>query len=404
MFLDFFLKLKEEGLPVSTKEYLSLLEALEKGLANYNLDDFYYLCRTIMIKNEQYLDRFDILFGKYFNGAKIFDELSVKEIPKDWLEKEMDRLFSEEEKAMIEAMGGLDKLMERLEKLMEEQKEKHQGGNKWIGTGGTSPFGHGGFNPEGVRIGGSGGQRSAVKVWEKRNFKDYASDKELNTRNIKMALRRLRVFAREGRLEELDLDTTIQKTCKNAGWLDIEMVPSRKNRVKVLMFFDVGGSMDPHIEVCEQLFSSAKSEFKHLEYFYFHNCIYESVWRDNSLRWSDRIPTFDILHKYNSDYRVVIVGDATMSPYEITAKGGSVEHYNDEAGITWLQRIKDKYPYTVWINPTLEQYWDGVYSLEMVKEFFNDRMFPMTLDGLNNAMKTLKGKKTPKRARQAFNN
>lgn len=394
MFLDFFLMLRKEGIPTTTKEYLDLLAVLEKNMI-HTVDDFYYLCRSVLIKHEQFLDRFDVLFGKYFNGAKIFSDISEKEIPEDWLKKEFDRLFSDEEKALIEAMGGLDKLMDRLKQLMEEQKEKHAGGNKWIGTGGTSPFGHGGYNPEGIRIGGKGGQGTAVKVWEKRNFKDYAGDVELNTRNIKMALRRLRIFAREGVPEEIDINTTIQKTSKNGGYLDIEMIPSRKNKVKVLLFFDIGGSMDPHVEVCEQLFSSAKSEFKHLEYFYFHNCIYESVWRNNAMRWDEKIPTLDILHKYNSDYRVIIVGDATMSPYEITTIGGSIEHYNDEAGATWIKRLTDKYPYLVWINPTVKDYWEGTYSLEIVQELVQNRMYPMTLEGLTEAMQVLRGKKTP---------
>ncbi len=394
MFLDFFLMLRKEGIPATTKEYLDLLAVLEKNMI-HTVDDFYYLCRSVLIKHEQYLDRFDVLFGKYFNGAKIFSDISEKEIPEDWLKKEFERLFSEEEKALIEAMGGLDKLMDRLKQLMEEQKEKHAGGNKWIGTGGTSPFGHGGYNPEGIRIGGKGGQGTAVKVWEKRNFKDYSGDVELNTRNIKMALRRLRIFAREGVPEEIDINTTIQKTSKNGGYLDIEMIPSRKNKVKVLLFFDIGGSMDPHVEVCEQLFSSAKSEFKHLEYFYFHNCIYESVWRNNAMRWDEKIPTLDLLHKYNSDYRVIIVGDATMSPYEITTIGGSIEHYNDEAGATWIKRLTDKYPYLVWINPTVKDYWEGTYSLEMIKDLVQNRMYPMTLEGLTEAMQVLRGKKIP---------
>ena len=393
MFLDFFLLLKKEGLPVSIKEYLDLLEALDKKAIAYSLDDFYYLCKTVLNKNEIYSDRFDILFGQYFKGVSFIDEIDISEIPKEWLQKELDRIFSLEEKALIEKLGGLDALMKRFEELLEQQKEKHQGGNTWIGTGGTSPFGHGGYNPEGFRIGGSGGQMSAVKVWEKRAFKNYASDIELNTRNIKMAMKRLRILTREGLEEELDLEGTIDKTCRNAGYLDIEMQASKKNRVKVILLMDSGGSMDPNIELVSQLFSAARSEFKHLEYYYFHNCIYESVWKDNQLRWSDRIPTFEILHKYNSDYRVIIVGDATMSPHEITSSGGSVEHYNDESGATWLQRFKDHFPYIIWLNPTNEYYWKSIYSLNWLKEFFGGNMFPMTLDGLANAMKTLKGKK-----------
>ncbi|HNF48008.1 MAG TPA: VWA domain-containing protein [Chitinophagales bacterium] len=392
MFLDFFLLLKEEGLPVSIGEYLNLLEALNKRVTAYNIDDFYFLSKTILVKHEQFLDRYDILFGQFFNGIKS-DKLNEKEIPEDWLKKEMERLLSDEEKAMIEKMGGLGKLMERLKQLMEEQKEKHQGGNKWIGTGGTSPFGHGGYNPEGIRIGGSGGQRSAIKVWEKREFQNYAADVELNTRNIKLALKRLRTLTREGIDEELNLPVTIDKTCRNAGYLDIAMQPSKKNRVKVLLFFDVGGSMDPYVEICEQLFSAAKTEFKHLEFFYFHNCLYESIWKDNIMRFNDRIPTFEVLHKFNPDYRVIIVGDATMSPYELTAKGGSVEHYNDEEGAVWVSRFVERYPNLVWLNPSNEYYWDGVPSIRILKEVVKDRMFPLTLDGLTKAMKTLKGKK-----------
>lgn len=390
--------LRKEGIPTTTKEYLDLLAVLDKNII-HSVDDFYYLCRSVLIKHEQFLDRFDVLFGKYFNGSKLFSDLAEKEIPEDWMKKEFDRLFSEEEKKAIEAMGGLEKMMERLKQLMEEQKEKHEGGSKWIGTGGTSPFGHGGYNPEGVRIGGKGGQGTAVKVWEKREFKDYAGDVELNTRNIKMALRRLRIFAREGKLEEIDINTTIHKTSKNGGYLDIEMIPTRKNKVKVLIFFDIGGSMDPHVEVCEQLFSSAKTEFKHLEYFYFHNFIYESVWRNNSMRWDEKIPTLDILHKYNNDYRVIIVGDATMSPYEITTVGGSIEHYNDESGATWMKRLTDKFPYLVWINPTIKDYWKGTYSLELTQELIHNRMYPMTLEGLTEAMQVLKGKKIPSKAK-----
>lgn len=393
MFLDFFFLLRSEGIPVSMQEYLHLLEAMSKKVVTYSVEDFYYLCRTVWVKNEQYLDRFDLLFSKYFHGVQGSQNIALDDIPKDWLEKQMERLLTEEEKAMIEKMGGLEALMKRVQELMEEQKERHQGGSKWIGTGGTSPFGHGGYNPEGIRIGGSGGQKSAIKVWDKRSFRDYADDLELNTRNIKMALRRLRILTREGREEELDLDNTIQYTCKNAGWLDIHMRPSKKNRSKVLLFFDVGGSMDPHVELCSQLFSAAKSEFKHLEFYYFHNCIYESVWKNNMLRWNEKIPTFDIFHKFNNDYRVIIVGDATMSPYEITHTGGSVEHYNDESGLVWLQRIKEKYPYTVWLNPTNEYYWQGISSLKIIQDIFPERMFPMTLEGLAASMKVLRGKK-----------
>lgn len=392
MFLDFFLLLREEGLPVTITEYLHLLEALNEKVVEYNVDDFYYLSRTALVKNEQFLDRYDILFAQYFNGIQL-EDLSDTKIEEDWIKKEIDRLFSDEEKKMIEKMGGLDKLMERFKELLEKQKERHQGGNTWIGTGGTSPFGNGGYNPEGIRIGGSGGGKSAIKVWEKRDFQNYASDVELNTRNIKMALRRLRILTREGIEDELDLHTTIEKTCKNAGYLDIEMQASKKNKVKILLFFDVGGSMDPYIDICEQLFSAAKTEFKHLEFFYFHNCIYESVWKNNELRHQDRIPTFEILHKYNSDYRIIFVGDATMSPYEITANGGSVEHFNDESGATWLNRFVEKYKNIVWLNPSNEYFWDDIPSIQIIKQIFKDRMYALTLDGISNAMKTLKKNK-----------
>lgn len=393
MFLDFFLLLRREGIPVSIQEYLALLEALKKGVANYSVEDFYALCKTVLIKHEQYLDRFDLLFGHYFKGVQFVSEAAQKEIPEDWLRKELDRMFTEEEKKLIEAYGGLEEVMKRLEELLKEQKERHQGGNTWIGTGGTSAFGHGGYNPQGVRIGGSGGQKSAIKIWEKRQFRDYADDLELNTRNIKMALRRLRILTRDGIQDELDLHTTIDNTCRNAGYIDIAMQASKKNKVKVLLFFDVGGSMDPHIELCSQLFSAAKAEFKHLEFYYFHNCIYESVWKNNSLRWEDKIPTLDVLHKYNGDYKVIIVGDATMSPYELTHAGGSIEHYNDESGISWLRKLKEHFPYTVWINPSAEAYWQGTKSIQIIQEIFPERMFPMTMEGLSRAMKELKGKK-----------
>lgn len=393
MFLDFFLHLREEGLPVSITEYLHVLEALQKRVVEYSIDDFYYLTRTALIKNEQFLDRFDILFAEYFNGISIDDALAEANIDEKWIETVINRLFSKEEMEMIEKMGGLDKLMERFKELLEQQKERHQGGNTWIGTMGTSPFGNGGYNPEGFRIGGDGGGKSAIKIWEKRDFRNYASDIELNTRNLKMALRRLRILTREGIEDELDLETTIEKTCKNAGYLDIEMQASKKNRAKVLLFFDVGGSMDPYIEICEQLFSAAKSEFKHLEFFYFHNCIYESVWKNNELRHQDRIPTFEILHKFNADYRVIFVGDATMSPYEITADGGSIEHYNNESGAKWLMRFTEKYRNIVWLNPSNEYFWDGVESLQIIKHIFKDRMYALTLDGITEAMKTLKKNK-----------
>jgi uncharacterized protein len=389
MFLDFFLLLKKEGLPVSIKEYLLLLEAVSKGVANYSVDDFYYLCKTILVKHEQFLDRFDMLFAHHFKGVQYISQMLEKDIPKDWLENELNRLFTEEEKKLIEAMGGLEALMKRLEELLEQQKERHQGGNTWIGTGGTSPFGNSGFNPEGVRIGGSGGQKSAVKIWEKRQFRDYADDLELNTRNMKMALRRLRILTREGLQEELDLDSTIQKTCKNAGYIDIAMQASKKNRVKVLLFFDVGGSMDPFVELCSQLFSAAKSEFKHLEFFYFHNCVYDFMWKNNRRRYSEKFPTWDVIRKYNKDYKLIFVGDATMSPYEILQPGGSVEYNNEEPGAEWLQRLTNAFPRCAWINPEPQGVWQYRQSIAIVQQLMNQRMFPLTLAGLEGAMRLL---------------
>lgn len=392
MFLHFFLLLKEHGLPVSIREYLDLLAVLEKGVGEMRVDDFYAISRTTLIKHEKYLDRFDMLFGNYFKGMELIPDETFKDIPEDWLRKNMERFFTKEEMEAIEAMGGLDKLMERFKELMEEQQERHEGGNKWIGTGGTSPFGANGYNPEGFRIGQAGSRnRSAVKVWDKRDFRNLDDNVELNTRNMKMALRRLRKFTREGIQEELDLDTTIRKTANNAGILDLELVASKKNRVKVLLLLDVGGSMDDHISQCSQLFSAAKHEFKHLEFFYFHNCLYESVWKDNNRR-EKRIPTFELLNKYNRDYKVIFVGDASMSPYEIVYQGGSIEHWNDEPGIVWLNRIKAQFPDMVWLNPIGKDWWGYTQSIKMIQEFTEDRMFPLTVSGLTDAMKSLKGK------------
>ena len=394
MFLDFFLLLKNDGLPVTIKEYLTLLEALDKEVVAYSVDDFYYLCRSVLIKHEQYLDRFDRLFGFYFKGIETIDSEEFLKIPEEWLRRSMQRVLTDEEKALIKAMGGLDKLFERLRELMKEQKKRHEGGNKWIGTGGTSPFGAYGYNPEGIRIGQDEGRnRKAVKVWDKREFKNLDDGVELETRNMKMALKRLRVLTREGIDEEIDLDETIKKTSKNAGMLELEMVPVKKNRVKVLLFLDVGGSMDDHIEVCARLFSAAKYEFKHLEYFYFHNCLYEKVWKDNTRRWEEVIPTFEVLHKYNSDYKVIIVGDASMSPYELLYKNGSVEHNNDEPGFVWLDRLKNQYPDIVWLNPVPVEDWRYVETVQMLKKFMEGRMFPLTLSGLLKAVKALKDKK-----------
>ncbi len=394
MFLDFFLLLKNDGIPVTIKEYLTLLEALDEGIAEYSVDDFYYLSRTSLIKHEHHLDRFDLLFGYYFEGVEKIDTEEFMKIPEDWLRKSFVNALTDEEKELIKGMGGLDKLLERLKELMKEQKKRHQGGNKWIGTGGTSPFGAYGYNPEGIRIGQDESRhRRAVKVWDKREFKDLDDGVELQTRNMKMALRRLRILTREGTSEELDLDKTIDKTSRNAGYLEIEMVPAKKNNVKVLLFLDIGGSMDDHIELCSRLFSAAKYEFKHLEYYYFHNCLYEFVWKNNKRRWQEAIPTFEVFNKYNSDYKVIIVGDASMSPYELLYQNGSVEHNNDEAGFVWLDRLKSRYPDIVWLNPVPVPQWKYTESIGMVKQFMNDRMFPLTLSGLQKAIRALKDKK-----------
>jgi len=393
MFLDFFLLLKNDGLPVTIKEYLTFLEVLDKDLVDYSVDDFYYLSRSSLIKHEQNLDRFDQLFGLFFQGIERIDNEEFMKIPKGWLTKDFENQLTEEEKAMIKAMG-LDDLFKRLKELMKKQKGKHQGGNKWIGTGGTSPYGAYGYNPAGIRIGQDGSRhRRAVKVWDKREFMDLDDSVELKTRNMKMALRRLRVLTREGLNEELDLNKTIEKTSKNAGYLDIEMVPEKKNNVKVLLFLDIGGSMDDHIELCSRLFSAAKYEFKHLDHFYIHNCLYEFVWKNNVRRWQEAIPTYEVLHKYNSDYKVIVVGDASMSPWELMYPNGSVEHNNEEAGFTWLDRLKAQYPDFIWLNPVPVDDWKYTESIVMLREFFNDRMFPLTLDGLSKAVRALKDRK-----------
>lgn len=394
MFMDFFLYLRHSGMPVSIKEYLTLLDALDTGIVERGVDDFYYLCRSAFVKHEQNLDRFDRLFGQYFKGIEHIDDAEFMKIPDEWLRKTMEGSLTEEEKAQIKAMGGLDKLIERLKQLMKEQKKRHQGGGKWIGTGGTSPFGAYGYNPEGIRIGQHESRhRRAVKVWDKREFKDLDDSVELQTRNMKMALRKLRVLTREGATEELDVDKTIEKTSRNAGFLDLEMVPYRKNNVKVLIFFDIGGSMDDHIELCSQLFSAARYEFKHLEYYYFHNCIYEAVWKNSERRWQETVPTFDVLNKYNGDYKVIIVGDASMSPYELIYANGSVEHNNSEAGFTWLERLKNKYPSTVWLNPVPREEWEDTQTIGMLRDFTGDRMFPLTIGGITRAVRALQDNK-----------
>ena len=391
MFLDFFLLLKNDGFPVTLKEYLTFLEALDRDVIGYDTTDFYYLARCVMVKDERHLDRFDRLFAAYFQGAQLSDTEQVMQIPLEWLRKNFESALSEEDRKFIRSMGGLSELMERLREIFEKQKKRHQGGNRWIGTGGTSPYGAYGYNPAGVRIGQDGGrQRRAVKVWDKREFRDLDDSVELNVRNMKMALRKLRVLTREGVGEELDLEGTIDRTSKNAGLLDLEFVPSRKNNVKVLMFFDVGGSMEDHVELCSRLFSAARHEFKHLEFYYFHNCIYEAVWKDNARRFSERIPTFSLLNKYNGDYRCIIVGDASMSPWELVYPNGSVEHNNDEPGLMWLNRIKAKYPFTVWLNPVPPDEWKWTESIGMLNDFYEGNMFSLTLSGIKDAIAALK--------------
>ncbi|MBT8146323.1 MAG: VWA domain-containing protein [Gammaproteobacteria bacterium] len=387
MLINFFMTLRSERLPVTLTELFSLLECLERNLAFADVDEFYYLSRLCMVKDEKNFDKFDRAFSRYFENVEQLDELSQYQIPEHWLQKQFESSLSEEEKARIEALGGFEKLMEEFRKRMEEQKKRHQGGNKWIGTGGTSPFGAHGYNPEGIRIGQdeSRNQR-AVKVWDRRNFRDLDDSVELGTRNLKLALRRLRKFARTGAAEELDMDDTISSTARNAGLLDIKMVPERHNAVKVLLFFDVGGSMDPHIKVCEELFSAARTEFKHLKYFYFHNFLYDSVWTKSRRRMAETTSTWDILHKYSADYKVIFVGDATMAPYEITHAGGSIEHYNEEAGAVWMQRLHETFEHLVWLNPTPKDFWQHSYSIDIVRQLVEDRMYPLTVKGLEEAM------------------
>jgi uncharacterized protein with von Willebrand factor type A (vWA) domain len=387
MLINFFYTLRAAKLPVSVKEYLTLLEALKEGVIGPSVDDFYYLSRLTLVKDEAHFDKFDRAFGAYFKGVELLTDFG-KEIPLDWLQKVLEKELSPEQKAAIETMGW-DELMETLKKRLEEQKERHEGGNKWIGTGGTSPFGHGGYNPQGIRIGGPGRNKSAVKVWDQRAFQDYDDTRELGTRNIKVALRRLRRFAREGSELELDLDDTIHSTAANAGLLDIKMVPERHNKVKVLLMMDVGGTMDEHIHRVEELFSAAKSEFKHLEFYYFHNCVYDFMWKNNRRRYAEKSPTWDIIRKYNKDWRLIFVGDATMSPYEILQPGGSVEYNNEEPGAEWLQRLTNAFPKYAWINPEPQGVWQYRQSISIVQQLMQQRMFPLTLQGLEGAMRLL---------------
>ncbi len=389
MFVQFFHELKSASIPVSLREYLSLLEALDADVIERRVNDFYYLSRSALVKDERNLDKFDQVFGHVFKGLENLAEGQIAEIPEDWLKTLTEKYLTDEEKEKIESLGGWEKIMEELKKRLEEQKERHEGGSKWIGTGGTSPFGSDGYNPEGVRIGqDKGKQGRAVKVWDKREYKNLDDSVELGTRNIKVALRRLRRFAREGNPDMLDLDDTIKSTAEH-GYLDIKMIPERRNNVKVLVFFDIGGSMDSHIRLCEELFSAARTEFKNMEYFYFHNCLYEGVWKDNRRRHTEKMSTWDVLHTFPSDYKVIFVGDASMSPYEISYAGGSVEHWNEEPGGLWLQRVTEIYENAVWLNPIAERYWEHTPSLQMIKQIFNDRMFALTLEGLDGAMREL---------------
>lgn len=391
MLIDFFLSMRKARVPCSIREYLDLMEALKQHIAFADLDEFYALARLCLVKDEKHYDKFDKAFAAYFKGLdNLPDFLTNPNIPADWLRKEFERMLTDEEKAQIEAMGGLDKVLEAFKQRLAEQKERHQGGNKMIGTGGTSPFGGEGYNPEGIRIEqGRSRQKSAIKVWEQRNYRDLDDNIQLGIRNIKVALRRLRKFARQGSAEELDMEGTISSTARNAGYLDIKMVPERHNAVKVLLFFDIGGSMDPHVRVCEELFSAAKTEFKHMETFYFHNCLYESVWKNNIRRTNERTETWDLLRKYGPDFKVIFVGDAMMAPYEVTHAGGSVEHWNDEPGAVWLTRMKEHFSRIVWLNPAPEEYWGQGGSLGAIRDIFEHKMYPLTLEGLESAMKYL---------------
>ena len=389
MFVTFFSELKSAGVPVTLREYLSLLEALDANLAGGRVDHFYYLARTTLVKDERHLDRFDRVFGQVFKGLQTVGDAAEAQIPEEWLRAVNQLYLSEEEKQRITELGGWEKIMEELQKRLAEQKGRHQGGSKWIGTGGTSPFGADGYNPAGVRIGQKTNRNNrAIKVWDKREYKDLDDSVEIGTRNIKVALRRLRRFARQGAAEELDLDGTIQGTA-HKGYLDIHMRAERRNAIKVLMFFDIGGSMDWHVKGVEELFSAARSEFKHLEYYYFHNCLYEYVWKDNARRWSERTPTMQVLNTYPADYKVIFVGDASMSPYEIQVPGGSVEHMNEEAGAVWMRRVTAVYKHAVWLNPVPEAHWQWTPSIGMMHQLVEGQMFPLTLEGLDGAMREL---------------
>lgn len=392
MFLNFLDELRAAGIPASLKEHLILLEALDAEVIDSTPEAFYYLARATYVKDEGLLDRFDQVFAKVFHGVATTYGTQATDIPADWLKAVAEKFLTAEERARIESLGSWDEIMATLKKRLDEQHGRHEGGNKWIGTGGTSPFGNGGYNPEGVRIGGESVHKRALKVWDQREFRNLDSTRELGTRNIKVALRRLRRFAREGAADELDIDGTIDGTARQ-GWLDVRMRPERRNAVKLLLFLDVGGSMDPWVRLCEELFSAATAEFKNLEFFYFHNCPYEGVWKDNSRRFADRTPLWDVLHKFGHDYKLVFVGDASMSPYEITHAGGSVEHFNEEAGAVWMQRMTTTYPAAVWLNPVPEAQWGYSQSIRILRDLMTDRMYPLTLAGLDEAMRELTRKR-----------
>ena len=392
MFISLFNTLKATGVPVSLRELLDLIGAVDKGLAFADMDQFYYLSRAILVKDEKHYDKFDRAFDIYFKGIETLDDILEMLIPEEWLKAEFEKHLTEEELKEIKSLGGLEKLLAEFKKKLEEQEERHEGGSKQIGTGGTSPFGNSGENPEGIRVGGEGGKGKAAKIWEARDFKNLDDDVELGTRNMKVALRRLRKLIRDSANEEFDLDNTISSTAKKAGLLDVKFRPEKRNAVKVLVLFDVGGSMDPHIKICEELFSAAKTEFKNLEYFYFHNFIYETVWKDNRRRHNERIKTEDVIHKYASDYKIIFVGDATMAPYEITNPGGSIEHWNEEAGSVWMKKIMTTYDKLIWLNPVPEEHWDYSSSIEISRHLIDDNMFPLTLKGLEDGMSFLSKK------------
>jgi uncharacterized protein len=389
LLISFFQTLKNTGIPVSIKEYLIMLEALNARIAFASVDDFYLLSRTCLVKDEKYFDRFDRAFSAWFNEMESIDDVINALIPEEWLRAAVEKYLSEEDKAKIESLGSLEELLDTFRQRLEEQEKRHSGGSKWIGTGGTSPFGHSGYHPEGIRIGGESRNQRAVKVWEERQFQNLDDSAAIGTRSIKMALRRLRRFARSGANEELDLDGTIRSTARNAGLLDIQMVPERHNAVKVLVFFDVGGSMYPYVKTCEELFSAARAEFKHLDYFYFHNFFYDFFWRDNQRRRTETIPTWEILNTYQRDYKVIIVGDASMAPYEVVSVGGSMEYMNRESGVTWMTRLLENFEKVIWLNPTPRAHWGYTQSIGLIQELVEDHMYPLTLEGLDSGVRYL---------------